>query len=116
MSNAMTEHTPGPWREYLLREPIRLVGWTLGRQIWARDSRIAFVIRQEISKAEDAANARVMAAAPELLAALLIARETIDALARIHNPAYEIYMLIAPEIRTIDAAIAKATGGKEERA
>lgn len=56
------------------------------------------------------AHARLIAAAPELLAALKVAHATICALAKIHDPAHEIYLRQAPEVKMAEAAIKKAEG------
>jgi hypothetical protein len=54
------------------------------------------------------ARARLMAAAPDLLEACRIAKTTIHALAKIHDPAWRIYVANAPELKILEHAIAKA--------
>ena len=61
------------------------------------------------------ANARLIAAAPDLLAALKSAIETIKTWHSIHDAnddAWDIYRLHAPEMKVINTAIAKAEGAK----
>lgn len=64
------------------------------------------VIRDEIV-------ARLIAAAPDLLEALMTARETIRAL---HGPnQWDIYDRCSPEMKAINAAITRATGDRPEK-
>ena len=102
----MSKHTPGPW---LLRTAPTSAG--LCHIVSAADWRGAFIYGDGIRKGVDyalpkaqelAANARLIAAAPDLLRYLKEARRTL-----------EMWRDVAPAVSLcadIDAAIAKATG------
>ena len=81
-----TKHTPGPWKHD-------------GMCIDAIDGALVATVYTENSFVNEL-DARLIAAAPELLAALQVMVKTFDGLATIHNDAY----------RQARAAIAKATG------
>ena len=94
MSN--TKHTPGPWKQY--RDSVgnvRIQGNVAGGPV-------AFI--EEMNNTggteQDHANARLIAAAPEMLQALLVLRSYFEGKEHIPNA-------LAPAI----AAIAKATQG-----
>jgi hypothetical protein len=92
--------TPGPWRVE-----------TDEFDIVASDGELlATIFPMSQGKGDAEANARLIAAAPDLLEALKIAHATIYALAKIHDPAWQIYVNRAPEMLQIEAAIAKAEG------
>lgn len=99
----MAAHTPGPWH---------VAKGGLGREIRADDGPfIASVYDHTFTYGERNANARVLAAAPELLDALKQAVETIRTWHSLHiadDPAWDIYRQHAPEMKRINAAIAKA--------
>lgn len=94
----MTKHTPGPWRRTALYDVEAPVG---------DNGFYRIVATTGSSVAERLANARLIVAAPDLLAALEVARKTIGAL---HGPVAWRQYLASPEMRKIDAAIAKAEG------
>ena len=92
----MSKHTPGPW----LTEPS-----VRGFEVTANDVRIG--------EARDEANARLMAAAPELLAVLRAARDSIsDSLVCYWLPGYDFHDSLSDALDAIDATIEDAT--KEE--
>lgn len=88
------KHTPGPWT-FAEKPDYTLVG-PEGHSI------CTYHVSQK-SEAIDLANARLIAAAPELLAALELARDTLSAMH--HN---DIRVSFNEELDTIDNAIAKA--------
>ena len=99
-------HTPGPWRAYKDASLRHTIGTAAGRicDMWGRDP--AF------HSDEDAANARLIASAPDLLAALVEVTGDIEAYCDDHNSARPTDVtVVLPKLR---AAIAKATGGREE--
>ena len=61
--------TPGPWRASVEEPPFRIGDCLQGQQIWGR-CRIAFTERQNVGAAQEAANAHLIAAAPDLYEAL----------------------------------------------
>ncbi len=86
----MSKHTPGPWEE------------TYGKKIYANGRVVAEVMTHEREhEDEDSANARLIAAAPEMLAAIQCALKDLgtgfDGM---------------PSVGMCRAAIAKATGGE----
>ena len=88
----MTEHTPGPWR----------VNPLVYMRVNAANSNVARISREH-GDIEGEANARLIAAAPDLLAACEVA---LDAML-----AHDFGTLsLCPQLR---AAIAKARGGNE---
>jgi hypothetical protein len=96
------KHTKGPW---VIHESNAIVGEKLDdHPIWLRPviARFATGVRP--------ADARLMAAAPELLEALQITRGNIASL----GPAGALtpYTSYQEWLAMVDAAIAKATGGK----
>lgn len=96
----MSKHTPGPWK---------LDATTL--EITTSDeveARIAMIDGDNCDWSQAEADARLIAAAPEMLEALKTAKETIRAW---HGPnAWDIYDRVSPEMRLINEAIAKAEG------
>jgi hypothetical protein len=108
--NMETKHTPGPWEvmnNYVKRVSGAVIATTARQNSVCR-------FEAEVGSSEDGANARLIAAAPELLDALNHARELIKA-ARgyfpksIKNP--DTFRLENTNA-TIEAAIAKAKGDK----
>ena len=101
-----TKHTPGPWtRKRAIPDDD-----TISRLVFAGDDLIATVHDLEDAGHEAFANARLIAAAPELLAALVALQTTRprDNFGRIsYKAAYEAML------RQARAAIATATGGPE---
>lgn len=89
-------HTPGPW--HVPDAPTLYDGdCLLTHQVWG-DKRICFIEGQNVGIATAAANASLIAAAPDLLAAL---KEASDELVLVKGSALR---------ERIDAAIAKAEG------
>jgi len=98
-------HTPGPWSTFQDASLRHTVGTATGRicDMWGQEP--AFFT------AEDAANARLIAAAPELLSALAEVTGVIEAYCDDHNSARPTDVtVVLPKLR---AAIAKATGREE---
>lgn len=94
----MSKHTPGPWT-YRMH---KLGGFVDGTDVGGRSKRIARVsiCKERMFVGEAEANTRIIAAAPDLLAACKAAREKLKMDG--HWPGvYE----------ALDAAIAKAEGG-----
>lgn len=107
-----TKHTPGPWK-YSSWEQFGdtrfYVSQKEGAPYTPNYSDVASLISETVSGERVAiqeANARLIAAAPELLAALH------DCLAFLENDC-PLDLPCAPEIRAARAAIAKATGAAE---
>lgn len=101
----MSAHTDGRW----------LLDWNVGRIDVHCDGKLIASLRRSTidgpptyDDGEALANARLIAAAPELLAAL---QEAIDAVHTFHGPvAWETYRDHSPEMKRWRDAIAKATG------
>lgn len=90
MTRLKTVHTPGPW------DLISATGYAGNYEITAAVDR------------EHEANGRLIAAAPDLLAAL---REAVELIHAWHGDvAWEIYNHDSPEMKRIHATIAKAEG------
>ena len=70
-------HTPGPWQIDETRRAIPVV---------AGLKTLALVLHQSLPEAENLADARLIAAAPDLLAVLKIAAELIDGSAHCEDP------------------------------
>ncbi len=96
------KHTPGPWSHYPEDNIITAEATPHATLIeWQARS-------LHVSIAERDANARLIAAAPELLAAL---QEAIGAVRVFHGPdEWETYRDHSPEMRRWHTLIAKATG------
>jgi hypothetical protein len=97
-------HTPGPWKvgpEYIAGIPI----------YFSDDTHFCTISRP--LTLTDYANANLIAAAPELLEALKEAKELIRFFHG--DPAWEIYDSSSPEMKRLNAAIAKATGAEGTR-
>lgn len=69
----MSKHTPGPWDAGLER-----MGDPDKRKIWATSLQVASAASMWISQEVQEANARLIAAAPEMLEALKEAKEFIE--------------------------------------
>lgn len=95
------KHTPGPW----------VLDWNVSRiDVFSSDSAVmvASVRRSAMSEGIDSqarANARLIAAAPDLLAALVEVTDRLDAFSVSAN------LNTRLALETARAAIAKATGG-----
>ena len=91
----MNAHTPGPWMAQ-------------GNRVMAAGEQIGFInANPSCCTAEDWANARLIAAAPDLLAALQNAR---NVLAGIASGDLKTVSADGPALAQCRAAIAKATG------
>lgn len=94
-------HTPGPW----IATPANGGEWNITAGAWA----IALVMGSAGHEGPNGCsdeNARLIAAAPDLLEALKTAKETIRLW---HGPvSWDIYDRASPEMKAINAAIAKA--------
>lgn len=100
--NMKTKHTPGPWRHH--------------GELINSDSREIAVI-PEFSSKQDSANARLIAAAPELLEALeYILSVSLAVPDEVWAAAYANSKIFIPNVGACDVArdaIKKATGGAE---
>jgi hypothetical protein len=103
----MSKHTPGPWIVDALGNV-----WASDTNVWVSDTKICEMSKQPIQDFayrvknvdEHEANARLIAAAPELLAALRICEGNISSLAAAHPKVYGEWLTV------VSAAISKATG------
>lgn len=102
----MSKHTPGPWRHHSPAGSQHSIGGYVNASDDRQQPAICHVMGSEFSSAETQANAALIAAAPELLAA---ASALISLLM---HPSLEADETI-PEIADMQAAIKKAEGGKE---
>lgn len=95
-----TKHTPGPWH----------IGMKPGPMIYGNDSSQVADLRADLlDKGERAANARLILAAPDLLAELI---RITDAYAKaMKNAGVTHYPEALVEVKQARAAVAKATGG-----
>lgn len=101
-------HSSGPWQIH--DKALQFGDCTLGTQIWGQ-CRIAFTERQNVGAEEEAANARLIAAAPELLEALIYVRDHICDPERGLREIYPAFGLDAGNaVRLVKSAIAKAEG------
>ncbi len=109
MTNADAKPTPGPWvvgREAAIDyRPYHITGADGGSLVaWCAGGGP----KRAIMGPEEGANARLIAAAPDMLEALRMAKETIRVW---HGPnAWDIYDRASPEMKAINSAIAKAEG------
>jgi hypothetical protein len=96
------KHTPGPWIDFpapvINSVPMRFGDCIIGQQVWAATTRICLVEEQNVGPEQELANARLIAAAPDLLAAL---KEAVA-----HYRSYN----LGEYIPVIEALIAKAEG------
>jgi len=113
-----TQHTPGPWEAQTNRSPLTIthelphLPQAKGGHRQFREIAEVYVSDKGDGAPEDFANARLIAAAPELLAALenLLSRAALPGPAR-KNAVLRERMISARE--QARAAIAKATGGTQ---
>jgi hypothetical protein len=100
--------TPGPWKAAPFSS---IVGWPISAQPDPKRNTVIIAgvhgFFGEDYRAEVEANARLIAAAPELLAACRVAECAVEELCIGQDPANQCWVTLA-EIR---AAITKATGG-----
>ena len=95
----MTDHTPGPW--HVIEACYE--AYRGSHSIGSVDVRVAKVARNGVDDVEGEANARLIAAAPDLLEACVEAIQALDA-----EFSQRITDVNFPLLR---AAVAKATGG-----
>ena len=103
----MAKNTPGPWVWRGKSGTLHRVGtepYAYGETVLAPDYEYDSGVDTKVSDAD----AALIAAAPDLLAALMTAKEVIRVW---HGPnAWEIYDRVSPEMKAINAALAKAEG------
>lgn len=100
----MSKHTPGPWKSVNHSwSDTSILAPDFDHAICRLDINHATEESQEADEAQMAANARLIAAAPELLEALRIVRDTLP---HINGNASSVNSLL----KLTGAAIAKATG------
>ena len=99
----MTDHTPGPW--HVIEACYE--AYRGSHSIDSVDVRVAKVARNGVDDVEGEANARLIAAAPDLLEALYLL--VVDV--RVAEVDKDGGMRFSERIRHAEAAIAKATGG-----
>lgn len=95
----MAEHTKGPWR--ISRNG--LGGWNIGPE------RAATVARTGAFMPEAEANATLIAASPDLLAALIEARAMVEAWGAYAGEYFQAKWDLPGDLQTLDAAIAKSS-------
>jgi len=109
----MSKHTPGPWQTETVDSVVRIHGGVFAgaaravvevADVWVPDG--------ENGDAAQVANARLIAAAPDLLEALKEAREVVEGDIETGPMEDEASLHARALLVKIDAAIAKATGGK----
>lgn len=112
----MTTHTPGPWfaEQQLHEHTGESLGWIInfdgGRIGWSSYATAKPYERESAPHPIGGANARLIAAAPELLEACQYAGEVIESLDGISRNNAE--QLLAESLDKLHAAIAKATGAR----
>lgn len=101
-AQSIAKHTPGPWRVFTAKPPNdhKIIG--IGELTGEGIADCGFGVWRGGS-AEALANARLIAAAPELLAALKAARRYVETCADPFNKDDHV-------LKQVDAAIARATG------
>jgi hypothetical protein len=105
----VTAHTPGPWEQ----DPTGDIGWWA---IGTNEKSVAHVVDEDrllgLTKKEAKANARLIAAAPELLGALkaITERLTNERNAIANREGYIGDGELLPQVKAARAAIAKAEG------
>jgi len=104
-------HTPGPWSVFDGREVDGISPWVVTGSGDPSDSDGLYVAGLAVIDAETLANARLIAAAPDLLEALKTVRDYVSDIVEGHIEGSAKLQFVAREdIVTIDAAIAKALG------
>ncbi|RSE60373.1 hypothetical protein EGT81_12645 [Alcaligenes faecalis] len=101
------KHTPGPWGNHLVDDTVVIIPRRPLPQ------KISVLGHSEVADTEDYANARLIAAAPDLLGALIKAEKALVELEHMTGGGDE-EINIEPEILAARAAIAKATGATHE--
>ena len=94
-----TQHTPGPWRTVRFASKVDARNHSFGIAYGRSGNRLAIVDGEGSASDANAANARLIAAAPDLLAAL----EALEAVLRMSERDIEVFDVAL-------AAIAKAKG------
>ena len=102
----MSKHTPGPWTLTRTGDHKR---WIVGNRQSTWGTEVAEVYSDDTDPDEAAANARLIATAPELLVELRAVSAWLKRLA-IAPPNQMIGAALDEGVRRIDAAIAKAEG------
>lgn len=109
------QHTPGPWSlsPSFDRVERRVQHGDAPPLVWCIASGINSAHPDYLPRAEQIANARLIAAAPELLAALMATASELQRLRDVHLPRYDgaIGEPDSEVLATARAAIARATGG-----
>jgi len=105
-NNRNTKHTPGPWK--VESHPNRQFPTCLEMEIWNQNTHVATIQGHHEYKDDvnNEANARLIAAAPELLEALLRVQGNNKLMNALNSQDRE-------TLEKIQSAIAKATGGAE---
>jgi hypothetical protein len=98
-SCVVSAHTPGPWKAHF-EEAYYVTGPDLGRVAMMMNLKGPFGMRGRRSSDESAANCRLIAAAPEMLAVLLKLRRG------------DLHQRVRPLYNEARAAIAKAIGAE----
>ncbi|MFL1527877.1 hypothetical protein [Pseudomonas sp. O230] len=102
-----TKHTPGPWSYWSGYNPLDKIE----AQVTAEDGDIVIASYNHLI-AEGEANAKLMAAAPELLGALIESRQVIATALKVGAPDWfdtDDKVAQHATVKKIDAAIARAT-------
>jgi hypothetical protein len=106
----MSKHTPGPWT--VEGDDKTMIGADDGKMMLARAEYQHVVPAWCRSKVEAQANARLLASAPDLLAAAALAADTIDSLHDHYCPKCTGGCPDRETVEILRAAIRKATGGE----
>ena len=110
----MSKHTPGPWHvnhagSAKKGEPFKIDEFYVYAPNTQDDTAICADVIDPVTQEPNEANARLIAAAPELLEALVMAREALASFCTAFKvPAFS----TSEKFKKIDAAIAKATGAE----
>jgi hypothetical protein len=102
----MSAHTPGPWKAHF-EEAYFVTGPDLGRVAMMMNLKGAHGLGGRRSGHESAANTRLIAAAPDLLAALRVLLRDVEAVDAVADYGLE----LQGGMYQAHKAIAKATGG-----
>ncbi len=106
--SAKSKHTPGPWVLGALRREFRQINAVSCEQPWEEFASVAVKLDGIPSK-EGEANARLIAAAPDLLEALTLCLRFAETEANQEDACYD----AKPAVEKARAAIAKAEGRAE---
>ncbi|MCZ4330749.1 hypothetical protein [Castellaniella denitrificans] len=98
----MNKHTPGPWGNHLVDDTVVIIP----RRPLPRE--LSVLGHSDVADAEDYANARLIAAAPDLLEALIVAEAALN---RIRCTSHTVpWEDTGPAVEQARAAIARARG------